>query len=398
MAIGIRFEIGKIHTSAYGIECWKIFWQAVDIQMLGGAWLLEGDTAATLEGRENVYCVAVQSIDAAVLTNVRSALDQSAAFEAVAASPKFVDSSRLAGEPLLDAGQVDAEGNLAGKAFNSRVGLGAVLKERQSLADVSESVIAAPERRKPASSRTVTLPSISTLDGLGEFLLTTFGKENWRFWMTPEELCDIVERYADLLQVQWHENACGLSVDMTYVTLFKKGKLRENIGLCGLFPFGNASTAKAFCNDTSENYKTLLGQFEGLYGIRDKYAINFYGSRYSSWINEGSYKKDRDIAACDLWPKLWVKMQRFSKDIEESKRRAEEQEHREEQERKRRREEQARRRIEEETRQRAEEQRRSQIQDERKTRGQCPLCGHPIGFFAKLARRTQHRNCKSFRE
>jgi len=91
-----------------------------------------------------------------------------------------------------------------------------------------------PLRKKPASNRTNNLPSISSLKGLLNFLLTNFGEKNkWEFWVTPEELCDIVEQYADILQVQWDVRSCGLSEDMTYITLFNKGKAGENIDLNG---------------------------------------------------------------------------------------------------------------------------------------------------------------------
>lgn len=118
-ALGIRFDIGKIKAAAYGSECWKVFWRAVDVQRLGGALLFEGDTAATLDGKENVFCVAVQCADRGVLGEVRAALQQSVEFQEVAALPRFVEGDLVVGEPLPDAGQVDSVGDLVGNAYNS---------------------------------------------------------------------------------------------------------------------------------------------------------------------------------------------------------------------------------------------------------------------------------------
>lgn len=119
--------------------------------------------------------------------------------------------------------------------------------------------------------------------------------------MTPEELCDIVEQYADILQVQWNENSSGLSVNTTYVTLFNKGKAGENIALYGLFPFASVSDAKQYCYDISEHPKHLIGQIERLYGIQGKFATNFNGSSHSNWVEDYRYKKEKDIDAFNLW-------------------------------------------------------------------------------------------------
>lgn len=49
-ALGIRFDINKLESGAYGIAGWKVFWRAIDVEKLaGGSVLFEGDTAATLK-------------------------------------------------------------------------------------------------------------------------------------------------------------------------------------------------------------------------------------------------------------------------------------------------------------------------------------------------------------
>ena len=128
-ALGIRFDIGKIESVDYGTECWKVFWRAVDIGKVAGCELYEGDTRATLYSRENVYCLALQSADRSALERARAALEKDAGFEALAASPKFVEGVSVTGEPLPEAGRVDGDGKLVG-GFNARSALAAVERER----------------------------------------------------------------------------------------------------------------------------------------------------------------------------------------------------------------------------------------------------------------------------
>jgi hypothetical protein len=112
-ALGVRFDIGNVGEGggAYGFEAWKVFWHAVDPTRLGTALLYEGDTAATLSGSENVFCIAVQA-DEGVLREVRTTLERSDEFRRAAASPAFVEGRELISEPLPGAGKVDAAGNL----------------------------------------------------------------------------------------------------------------------------------------------------------------------------------------------------------------------------------------------------------------------------------------------
>lgn len=79
-ALGIRFNINNVGSGFYGIECWKVFWRAVDIQKLSGALLFDGDTNATLCGREYVYCIAVQCNQQRVLDDIRASLEKSTNF------------------------------------------------------------------------------------------------------------------------------------------------------------------------------------------------------------------------------------------------------------------------------------------------------------------------------
>lgn len=116
-ALGVRFDIDKVDSGAYGFECWKVFWGAVDPATLSGSLLYEGDTAATLDGRENVYVIAVQKGDLGVLQQVRANLEQSLQFFEIAASPAFVDEGELSDEPLPQTGRIEAGGELVGESW-----------------------------------------------------------------------------------------------------------------------------------------------------------------------------------------------------------------------------------------------------------------------------------------
>lgn len=138
--LGIRFDIGKLASAAYGIASWKILWQVVDPQNLPGTLLFEGDTNDTLSGRENVFCIAVQSMDRSVIQSIRKALDQHEEFQRVAAWPPFVEDLAVVNEPLPDAGRIDAFGELVGTAYNSRPALEAVKKRNPDRAEEESSI------------------------------------------------------------------------------------------------------------------------------------------------------------------------------------------------------------------------------------------------------------------
>ena len=127
--LGIRFDITKIDSASYGIECWKIFWRSVGTKLLKAALLFEGDTSATLNGTENVYCIAVQTMNTKVFDSIRQTLIQSKEFLEKQAQPPFIENLKAQNEPLPEAGRIDALGNLTGDAYNARIALTHVLKD-----------------------------------------------------------------------------------------------------------------------------------------------------------------------------------------------------------------------------------------------------------------------------
>jgi hypothetical protein len=162
-------------------------------------------------------------------------------------------------------------------------------------------------KKRTLSGRTSDLPTITSFDQLRNFLVTNFGdvKAFDQFWITPEEICDIVEKYSDILQVQWEECAGVVSQDAAWITLFNKNNSEEypddRITMMGMFAFANASKAKAFCYDENLNLPDLFGQLEHLWGMQGRFATNF---SYDFELNHVGYKRKSIIDAVDLWPHI----------------------------------------------------------------------------------------------
>lgn len=311
--IGIRFDIDKLQSGSYGVAAWKVFWRTIDPKEIRGALFFEGDTAATLANRERVFCIAVQSMNAETVKRVQSVLRANPEYQKVCAEPMFIEGSRCTGEPLPGAGKVDSAGDLVGDAWNARSALGTVKKERQPATEESASLGQAPSRPKPASVRTRDLPSLTTFEELRKFVKKTFTPKEcevlYTYWMTPEELCDLVEQYADMLEVQFDEYSCPRSEDLCSVRLFQKSPPEGRpIELIGLFPFPSRADAARFLEEYTSNpkYSRVLPKLAGIVG---KYQLNFgQGTENSRDI---TYEKDKEIPASELWPKLYARRVRL---------------------------------------------------------------------------------------
>jgi hypothetical protein len=319
--IGVRFDIDKAGGGYYGFACWKILWQGINPDEIRIASLYEGDTAATLNGQERVFCIAIQSLDSEAIAKIKAALSQNDAFKLVCANPIFVEGSSCSTEPLVDAGRIDAEGNLVGVAGASRSALGAVKKERTKPSEAAEE-FPIPERAKPASEQTRKLPAISSFKNLKAFLGKQFTPKEYpkdcgeTYWMTPEELCDIVEKYADLILVDYEEYSCGASEDMCCVRLFEKNPPgREPIELVGLYPFASISDAYSYGQDwgSAPKYAKAMPR---LADVRGKYHFNFHQGN-ENWLNE-SFDPKQGIPPESLWQRLYPRKQRFLDDLPDS--------------------------------------------------------------------------------
>lgn len=128
--IGVRFDIGKIDSGGYGEECWKVFWRAVDTEIVAGAQLLDGDSNDTPD-RENVYCLAIKWLAGTGRgDDVRKAIEQSEHYRKVASNPNFINPMQVSREPLVMDGRVDQSGRIVGTSYRALPALEKVLHER----------------------------------------------------------------------------------------------------------------------------------------------------------------------------------------------------------------------------------------------------------------------------
>ena len=106
--LGILFDIDAL-GGAYGAGAWRIFMEHLDPNRLVAAILRHGDTAATLQGRANQYCIAAQgpSVDC---DYIRQAFAEGADPGLSPPERRFVEQLGLEQEPLVLAGRIDAAG------------------------------------------------------------------------------------------------------------------------------------------------------------------------------------------------------------------------------------------------------------------------------------------------
>ncbi len=130
--IGILFDISKIEQHVdpgnYLTGAWKVVWRALGPKRLKdwrGAFLYECDYAGV-----SGCCVAIQSTDRSSLKTIRDSLLRSTEYQSVAWPPSFLEDESVRALSLMDAGMIDANGNIAGeKAYCSKPALDSVRKE-----------------------------------------------------------------------------------------------------------------------------------------------------------------------------------------------------------------------------------------------------------------------------
>jgi hypothetical protein len=308
-ALGARFDIDKIDSVAYGFECWRVFWSAIDPEDMVGVQLYEGDTADTNAGKENVFCIGIQSKDQSILDAIRVALESDVGFDRVAGTPAFVEGSRAEVEHLVEAGKVDHAGNLVGESPRARPALGKVRQERVGETAGDVLVEPAPARTRPASPRTESLPELSSIVELKEYLTENFNPEPEKawgtlFWINPEEVCDIVDHYANLVEVYWATSAMPFAEEVVEISLFNKQQ-QENLSLLlwGMFSFPSEADAQAYCYDKGRHPDYMIGQLEKLMHVEGKVSFNFTGM--ASGVSLVSYKEKRGIDLSITPEQLW---------------------------------------------------------------------------------------------
>lgn len=111
-AIGILFDIDELDSGLYGHAAYKVFFSAIDTHLLAGCVLSDGDTNATLTGRANQYCIAVNAPDHVAISAVKDALSKSNEKGLLPVSSRFMDDALVRREPLVQATFIGSSGEL----------------------------------------------------------------------------------------------------------------------------------------------------------------------------------------------------------------------------------------------------------------------------------------------
>ena len=115
--IGIVFDIDELGDSHYGYSAWKLFTKHLDPRRLGVCILVEGDTAATLRGRANEFCIGIYGSDLAI-DYVRRTFEDLNEPGLAAFHRRFIEKISLDYQPMVIYGQIDALNRLVQDDWN----------------------------------------------------------------------------------------------------------------------------------------------------------------------------------------------------------------------------------------------------------------------------------------
>jgi len=112
--LGILFDIDDLGEALYGYAAYQILFHAIDTLELAGCSISDGDTAATLAGHANHYCIAIASPDPSKLVRLKSVLTTCDAKGLLPPKSRFLEDEDVAREPLVLAGSFTSNGELVG--------------------------------------------------------------------------------------------------------------------------------------------------------------------------------------------------------------------------------------------------------------------------------------------
>jgi hypothetical protein len=175
---------------------------------------------------------------------------------------------------------------------------------------------AVPERTRPASARTSSLAEVrqqleadvaarrlwSFGNAVSEYLKKQFAPPEYPYWyfLTPGELCDAVECYADRLIVSWNENDRRLSAksDVFVQLQWMAHPKRDSITLVGLYAFDSPREAREVWFNKGVYPEDM--PVDRVLDVRGPFALNFQSGNYA-WAPD-----DLDeISPDELWPRIW---------------------------------------------------------------------------------------------
>jgi len=130
--LGIRFDIDKMYSvddsTSYGCLAWLFFLKSIDIKKYQNLMFFEGDTNATPD-RENVYCIAIQSVNQDSLNSIKLDFKESPFFTKIVANPSFIEGQQVFAEPLVDAGKIDSQGDFIPLNWSCKDALAKLINE-----------------------------------------------------------------------------------------------------------------------------------------------------------------------------------------------------------------------------------------------------------------------------
>lgn len=104
--IGVVFDIDGLGGGFYGYRAWLLFMKSLDPKRLGGCILVEGDTALTLAGHANEFCIGIYGL-MLDLTYIRETFESVYAPGLAPVHRRFIEKLALDAQPLPMRGRID---------------------------------------------------------------------------------------------------------------------------------------------------------------------------------------------------------------------------------------------------------------------------------------------------
>jgi hypothetical protein len=181
--IGIIFYIDDLGGGFYSSAAWRIFLRNLRPENIIGCLLREGDTSETLSSNRREFCIAVfgAGLD---IGFIRKVFEDCSEKGLASSNRRFILSSTLDSEPLMDAGVVDSMGRLVqdewSRIFQDRCkdcGWGYAPKSVPS--DLTHEL---KSELKELQSRTVTKVRVSGPQSKSQTTQNSTKRKWWQFW------------------------------------------------------------------------------------------------------------------------------------------------------------------------------------------------------------------------
>ena len=112
--IGVVFDIDGLGGGFYGYRAWQLFMKHLDPNSLSACILVEGDTAATLNGEANEFCIGIYELmlDLAYIRETFESVDDPGL---APMHRRFIEKLALDSQSLPIRGEIDEWGRLVTK-------------------------------------------------------------------------------------------------------------------------------------------------------------------------------------------------------------------------------------------------------------------------------------------